>query len=154
MSLFLFLPHPDSLRSSSSGKQEQEVARAVHQPERGDVQQLGQLPQEAVHPVPVRLRVQDGARRGAAGRQQQQRQQRGRRRQQEAGQDPAAVTWWGLITHWLLSFFFLFLFFFSFPLHVSALPSVGRQTTGAADQTTVQVSGSVGATEIRVLWET
>lgn len=38
-----------------SGKQEQEVARAVHQPERGYVKQLRQLAQEAVHPVSVCL---------------------------------------------------------------------------------------------------
>lgn len=38
-----------------SGKQEQEVAGAVHQPERGYIQQLCQLAQEAVHPVSVRL---------------------------------------------------------------------------------------------------
>lgn len=53
---------------SSSGEQKQEVAGAVVAAERRDVQQLGQLPEEAVHPVPVRLRVQDGARGGASAR--------------------------------------------------------------------------------------
>lgn len=73
-----------------SGQQEQEVARAVHQPQPGHVEQLRQLAQEAVHPVPVRLRVQDGEGRGAAGGRQRQRRWRG---QQEAGQDPTAVAW-------------------------------------------------------------
>ena len=50
-SFFFFL----SSSQHHSGKQEQEVARAVHQPERGYVKQLRQLAQEAVHPVSVCL---------------------------------------------------------------------------------------------------
>lgn len=49
-----------------SGEQEQEVAGVVVSAQCGDVQQLGQLSEEAVHPVPVCLRVQGGARGGAS----------------------------------------------------------------------------------------
>lgn len=48
--VFVILPTPNH-----SGKQEQEVAGAVHHPERWYIEQLRQLPQEAVHPVSVRL---------------------------------------------------------------------------------------------------
>lgn len=54
------------LTVTRAGEQEQEMAGARHQPQRGHVEQRGQFPQEAVHPVFVRLRVQDRAWRGAA----------------------------------------------------------------------------------------
>lgn len=82
----VFICDLSAFRYRAAGQQEQEVAWAVHQSERGNIQQLGQLAQEAVHPVSVRLRVQDGEGRGAAGgEQQQQQRQLSRRGQQEAG---------------------------------------------------------------------
>lgn len=81
-----FISDLSAFRYRTAGQQEQEVAWAVHQFERGNIQQFGQLAQEAVHPVSVRLRVQDGEGRGAAGgEQQQQQRQLSRRGQQEAG---------------------------------------------------------------------
>lgn len=57
-------PPPSSHRPP--GEQEQEVEGAGHQPECGHVEQRSQFAQETVHPVFVRLRVQDRARRGPA----------------------------------------------------------------------------------------
>lgn len=66
------------------------MERAVHPPECGNIQQLCQLPKEAVHPIPVCLRVQGGAWRGTPARHVQH----GRRQEADAaGQDPATLPW-------------------------------------------------------------
>lgn len=70
--------------SRPPGEQEQEVEGAGHQPERGHVKQRSQLAEKAVHPVFVRLRVQDRAWRGPAPGLLQH------RHQEEPAEDPAS----------------------------------------------------------------